>query len=1244
MAGAQAQEQFFTQSGGQGLQNAKTNARLSRMENNVDTLNKEMADIKPHAKAELGACSDDGEKLRYDGNNWICQQETDPTVQAFAKQPLPSCSGGNILGVQGGNLGCVSAGFVTNETDPTVQSFAKQPLPNCGSEQNLTVQNGELKCLDDQVGVTIEKDPYVHDFARTDVTPVLPNCSASQVLTMMNGALVCKTDDVGISEEVDPFTASFARTDISGYSLAACGTGETLTSVANSDGKIILQCQSASDSLAEALALNDLSDVDTTGETSGTVLMFDGTSWKPLPEQDPNVQGWARTGYTLATCNTGEVLTYDGTKLSCVADAGGDADPLTLAGLADVDVASVADGQFLKYNGTSTKWEPGTVEEFAQTVLPTCTSGQVLTGDGTNLNCTNDAGGASDPLNLVELGDVRTGPGVNLVPTDKDLLRWDSGSSKWLPVHDKLSGTLTSSKWCYYDGTNVVCDRGAPLTCGTGEMLHWDSGSSAFDCVSGTSALGLGSMAYQDADNVAITGGKIDGTVIGGTTPADGHFTNLYANGILSTGPLLGGSLQVSSAVIQGNGVVTGDWTILGNLNVSGSQSIDGVVFANGGVSATGIISATGFSGDGSGLTNVQASSVDWYNVTRIPTPVQEVSNSGAIVMAGISSTNVSVTDNLTVGSLLTTGGLTVSGQSQLGAVSATTLETSGNTTVDGDLWVKGNFFVSGSQSIDGVIFANGGVSATGIISATGFSGDGSGLTNVQASGVDWYDVSNIPAQVKEVSDSGAIVMAGISSTNVSVTTNLSVGGALTAGTMSTGGLTVSGASQLANVSATVGDFSGLVTMANGHVLGDLTVDGNLNVSGSQSIDGVIFANGGVSATGTISATGFVGDGSGLTGITGAQITMSIDDLTDARSNAASGTVFLGSGSGNANTAGNNTGLGINALNANTTGDKNTAIGNGAMQLNGDGYENTATGYQALYSSHSGSSNVANGNGALYSNTDGSGNVAVGYQSLYKNTTSGDMVAVGYQALYNNTSGYQNTATGEFALHANTSGYANSAYGNSALSNNTTGNQNAAFGHSALSGGTGNNNAALGWKAGWQTSTGSNNTFVGALAGQNNYTGGSNIAIGYGVTLPTSSTSNSLNIGNSIFGDMTSAAAGVGGAANIGINWVTPTVALEVSGTVSATHLVGDGSGLTGITAAGLGAAGVTGSVQFKGASGEISGTDTLVWDNANANLAVSGTMQVAGSGAACSGNADTGKMRVVDIGSGDFRMEFCRP
>ncbi|PZP39507.1 MAG: hypothetical protein DI585_03985, partial [Pseudomonas fluorescens] len=313
-----AQEQFFTQSGGRGLQNAKTNARLSKVEGDVDVLNVEMAKVKPHAKAELGSCPDTGDKLRYTGTNWVCDRETDPTVQGFAKKSLPSCTGGSILGVQGGEFSCVQSGFVSNETDPTVQGFAKTPLPSCGSDQVLKVAGGNLACVTDQMGISAEKDPLVHSFARSDLTPALPNCTSNELLTMTNGKLLCKVDSVGITQEVDPFTADFARKDIPGYALAACGTGELLRAVTESS-KVILKCEAAGDAIGDALALNDLSDVDTAGQVSGSILIYDGAMWKAGSETDPTVPAWAKT--PLSACGAGQVLSYDGTNVVCVDDA-----------------------------------------------------------------------------------------------------------------------------------------------------------------------------------------------------------------------------------------------------------------------------------------------------------------------------------------------------------------------------------------------------------------------------------------------------------------------------------------------------------------------------------------------------------------------------------------------------------------------------------------------------------------------------------------------------------------------------------------------------------------------------------------------------------------------------------------------------------------------------------------------------------------------------------------------------------
>jgi hypothetical protein len=96
--------------------------------------------------------------------------------------------------------------------------------------------------------------------------------------------------------------------------------------------------------------------------------------------------------------------------------------------------------------------------------------------------------------------------------------------------------------------------------------------------------------------------------------------------------------------------------------------------------------------------------------------------------------------------------------------------------------------------------------------------------------------------------------------------------------------------------------------------------------------------------------------------------------------------------------AGTNTALGINALQANTTGVNNTAIGHHALQANTTGFYNTAIGHHALYSNTTGFYNTAIGHHALYSNTTGVSNTALGYLALEANTTGTNNTAIGFYA------------------------------------------------------------------------------------------------------------------------------------------------------------------------------------------------------------------------------------------------------
>lgn len=87
--------------------------------------------------------------------------------------------------------------------------------------------------------------------------------------------------------------------------------------------------------------------------------------------------------------------------------------------------------------------------------------------------------------------------------------------------------------------------------------------------------LGLGSISTQAASAVAITGGAIDGTAIGGTTPAAGTFTELVGYGKVA--PTASGTLVAADAgcVVVATGGVTLPAGVMGAMRY-------GLIYGNG--------------------------------------------------------------------------------------------------------------------------------------------------------------------------------------------------------------------------------------------------------------------------------------------------------------------------------------------------------------------------------------------------------------------------------------------------------------------------------------------------------------------------------------------------------------------------------------------------------------------------------------------------------------------------------------
>jgi hypothetical protein len=274
--------------------------------------------------------------------------------------------------------------------------------------------------------------------------------------------------------------------------------------------------------------------------------------------------------------------------------------------------------------------------------------------------------------------------------------------------------------------------------------------------------------------------------------------------------------------------------------------------------------------------------------------------------------------------------------------------------------------------------------------------------------------------------------------------------------------------------------------------------------------------------------------------------------------------VFLGEGAGKNDdlTDNKNVFIGYEAGRSNKTGHSNTFLGYQAGYSNAIARYNTFLGYQAGYSNVNKNDNTFLGYMAGYSNTDGDANTFVGSKAGYSNTTGRLNTFLGYRAGYSNTSGEANTFLGFDAGYFNTTGRFNTFLGYNAGYNNADAQYNTFLGFQAGSSNRGNNNTFLGSWAGYNNSTGHNNIFLSYSAGQNNTsgyyntflgpeagfsntsgnsniflgykagynitTGSKNIIIGVNQQAPAENTSNFLNIGGAIYGNLSTGNVGIG--------------------------------------------------------------------------------------------------------------------
>ena len=246
------------------------------------------------------------------------------------------------------------------------------------------------------------------------------------------------------------------------------------------------------------------------------------------------LQNGSSVGSVQIAGTAGEIVVTDGNGLSGNPTIG-------------LDVSGVVAGTY----GSGTQVAQITVDSKGRITSAT---------DVTITGSTNIVGGAANQL-LYQSGANTTAFAVAPTVTDT-FLKWNGSAFVWGSIAG--AGTVTSVD--VSGGTTGLTTSGGPITtsgtitlAGTLNVANGGTGATTLTGYvkgNGTSAMtaaatipntditGLGTMSTQSASSVAITGGAIDGTTIGGSTPAAGTFTSVaMTTGTISTLPASGNDI-----------------------------------------------------------------------------------------------------------------------------------------------------------------------------------------------------------------------------------------------------------------------------------------------------------------------------------------------------------------------------------------------------------------------------------------------------------------------------------------------------------------------------------------------------------------------------------------------------------------------------------------------------------------------------------------------------------------------------
>ena len=483
--------------------------------------------------------------IKYNGTAWVL--DTDVVSTSFTVVTNPA-SGGGALSYNNGTAVfqytppdlsgfLTTLGSVSGHTDVTVNSpSVGQVLKWNGTAwENGTDTSANISTLNQVGNVTIS------------------NPQANEVLKWNGTAWVNGTDNTGTTisgiNDIGDVSITSAQTDqllkwngsnwvnfTPGYLTSFTETDPTVpTHVKN-----ITQADINSwNSKSTVSALNDLSDVNTSGLANNKILKYNGTSWV-IADDDGAVQSdWAATSGLAAILNKPTI-------------------PVNLQDLSNVTITSPTNGQVLKYNGTS--WVNDT-------------------------DATASGGGGGATVSVSDTAPSSPSNGDLWYKSDEGRLKiyyTDGDSNQWVDAHPIGTGSS-------YGDSNVDTHLNTS-SASASEVLSWNGNDYAWIAQSSGGGVSLTSFSVvsNSPGSAALSYNNTNGTFTYTPPDVSGFLTSIP----VASSSVLGGIKIGTNLSIDGNGVVSSTDTVY-SLPTASSTVLGGVKIGSGIDITAGVISTT---------------------------------------------------------------------------------------------------------------------------------------------------------------------------------------------------------------------------------------------------------------------------------------------------------------------------------------------------------------------------------------------------------------------------------------------------------------------------------------------------------------------------------------------------------------------------------------------------------------------------------------------------------------------------